>query len=289
MNKYLIRVIIILFGGYAAAASAVDCDIDPDACAEIGKWQISLALGIGVRTNPVLNNDDIPLIVLPQINYNGERLFIQNLDLGFIVFEDDRRQFNILVTPSYDQVFFNRWDARNFVIEDVRLSADTGFVGPAIESKNEQIDTDELRKRRMAGLAGFEYNNTLDGFDLQFQVLQEFTGLHHGQEVRLAVTKNYHIDKHNLALSMGAIWQSGEVLDYYYGLKEGEAGLSDYRYKPGGDTSGVIRFDWGYELTKNWSLRLTTAYRQLASEIRNSPIVDDDKVITVFAGGVYHF
>ena len=106
MNKHLIQAWLLLLGCFSVTAMADDCESSAEGCVEIGKWQVAVAVGVGVRTNPVIDNDDIPLYVIPQISYNGERVFLQNLDLGYILFEDDTRQFNLLLTPSYDQVFF---------------------------------------------------------------------------------------------------------------------------------------------------------------------------------------
>ena len=49
-------------------------------------WQVAVGIGAGVRTNPVMDNSDIPLIIIPQINYQGEHLFIQNLDFIYDFF-----------------------------------------------------------------------------------------------------------------------------------------------------------------------------------------------------------
>src|SRR5690606_39100225 len=95
--------------------------------------------------------------------------------------------------------------------------------------------------------------------------------------------------KHSMMFSAGVNWQSSEVINYYYGLEAGEGGSLEYQYKPAGGISSMVRFDWNYRLSERWSLRLVGAYRHLSSEITHSPIVTDNKVITAFAGGMYHF
>ncbi|MGB3610741.1 MAG: MipA/OmpV family protein [Cellvibrio sp.] len=289
MNRYLIRSLLFVLGCCSLLSSATECEGGAGGCVEVGKWQLAVALGVGVRTNPVINNDDIPLYVIPQLSYNGERFFLQNLDLGYILLEDDSHQLSLLLTPSYDQVFFRRWDVNNFVLSENLLSDPGITFGPSTEAYHKLIDTDQLRKRRMAGLAGFEYNLNVGQFDLQLHLLQEFTGYHDGQEVRMSLARHIAAGKHHWTLSGGAIWQSHDVLDYYYGIRNGEGGTLGYRYRPGSGVSGVARLDWNYRVNDSWSLTFTTAYRQLASGIRRSPIVNDDKVITSFIGGVYHF
>src|SRR4051812_20805632 len=94
--KYTLLICLVTLSSSVMAQSSVS--------SEKSNWQLSLALGAGVRTNPVMNNDNMPLIVIPKISYQGERFFIQNLDIGYSFFEDDDQQINLLLTPSYDQV-----------------------------------------------------------------------------------------------------------------------------------------------------------------------------------------
>src|SRR5690606_4292401 len=115
--RALLTIIPLLLLGFAAGVSAsAECTEAATDCVEVGKWQISVAVGAGVRTNPVLERKDIPLVVLPEVSYTGERFFIQNLDFGFILLENETHRLNIFATPSYDQVFFHRWSPNNFVM-----------------------------------------------------------------------------------------------------------------------------------------------------------------------------
>lgn len=284
------------------AATGYACEPDESDCVEVGKWDISLGLGAGVRTNPVVDGDDIPLVLIPQVNYNGERFFIQNLDVGVILWESETQQFNLLATPSYDQVFFDRWSPSNFFLDSntfistgvTKNGEDEGFA-PEIEGGTEfvspgfrEVRHREWRNRRTAGLAGIEYQFSLDAVHVQFQYLSEFTGLHHGDEARLSVARHWVNGKHHLITSLGAVWQSDDVVNYYYGVTPEEAD-GEGPYTADNTVSGIARLDWNYELTERWDLRLLASYRQLPDEIAASPLINDNKVITVFVGGVYHF
>lgn len=88
------------------------CDLD---CVAVGQWSFNLAMGMGLRSNPVLNQDDTPLLVLPELSYYGKRFFLKNFDLGFTLLETRRHQLNWLLLPSRDQMYFNRWDPLNFI------------------------------------------------------------------------------------------------------------------------------------------------------------------------------
>ena len=253
---------------------------------EKSNWNISFALGAGVRTNPVMDNDNSPLIVIPQISYDGERFFIQNLDIGYSIFEDNDHQLNLLLTPSYDQVFFNDSGVNNFV-DTFEFASSTKSV-PTVELVNHAIDKGHLRKRRMAALGGLEYSQTLGGLDLQLQLLHEITDYYSGNEVRIALSKGISLGKSDVKLTLGVNWQDSTTLNYFYGLTEAEA-FGDVPYNPDSGVTRLLRFDWNYDISDRWSLRFFTSYRHLSQSISLSPLVTSNNVVTAFAGGVYHF
>lgn len=283
------------------AAPAQACAPAREACVEVGKWDISLGVGAGVRSNPLADTADIPLLLVPQVNYSGERFFIQNLDLGFTLWETSSQQLNLLATPSYDQVFFQRWSPANFFIDNGFATAgkqggddnslpliDEGSGNNLLTPEFKDIETRQLRDRHLAGLAGFEYSWNTDLVDVQIQYLSDFTRVHSGEELRLTLSKHWRRGKHQWLASVGANWQSGEVINYYYGVTEAEA---DWRgsYSAEGAISPLLRLEWNYQLNERWDLRLLSSYRALPDEISASPLMNDNKVITVFLGGVYHF
>lgn len=298
----------LLLAGLLSAfwvAPGYACESDEADCVEVGTWDISVGIGAGVRTNPVEDGDDIPLVLIPQVNYNGERFFIQNLDIGMFLWETESQQINLLLTPSYDQVYFDRWNPSNFFTDSNALvstgvdrNGDGNYGGPdvpEIEGGTElvspgfkDVSTRALRNRRTAGFAGIEYQFSLESVDVQLQYLSEFTGLHQGEEARVSLAKHWASGKHHVITSLGAVWQSSEVVNYYYGLTPTEA---DARgpYTADAAVSALVRLDWNYELTERWDLRLLASYRQLPDDISASPLINDNKVITVFVGGVYHF
>jgi outer membrane protein len=249
-------------------------------------WQFSLGLGVGVRTNPVMDNNDIPLLILPQVSYQGDHFFIQNLDFGYSFIQSDTHQFSLLLTPSYDQIFFNEWDISNFIDRSNLANLPTG--GPTVEQTNRAIDKRRLHRRRMAALAGLEYNQNLYDLDLQLQVLQEVTGYYDGSEFRFALSKSINLGKHDVKLTLGANWQNAATANYFYGLTTQES-LGNFSYDAHGGLSGLLRFDWNYQIDDHWGLRFFTSYRHLSHSISDSPLVTNNNVITAFAGGVYHF
>lgn len=104
-------VLLVLLALTLDAAAQSSCR---ENCVEVGDWRVNLGLGLGMRSNPLHGGEDNPLVLLPEVSYYGERFFLKNLEMGFTLFEDDRHQFSALITPGYDQMYFNRWDPFNF-------------------------------------------------------------------------------------------------------------------------------------------------------------------------------
>ena len=56
-----------------AAGEKDDCKARSENCVTIGRWNFSIEIGAGIRTNPLVNGKDIPLVVIPQLSYYGQR------------------------------------------------------------------------------------------------------------------------------------------------------------------------------------------------------------------------
>ena len=278
--------ILLALSGWGAFAAGSDngCDGDNPACVQVGTWQFSLALGLGARSNPVEGGDTIPLLVVPQFSYYGERFFIDNLDLGYTLFEDTRQSFNLITSPGYDRVFFQRSDLQNFFVDSVGIDATLlGINVDFTESRQAggTLESLRARERRVTYLGGFEWSYGFDSAQLQFNYLHELTGEHDGDEARLAIAIPL-VNRHwQLGATLGATWKSDRVVSYYYG----EQGL----YEPGSTVNPFAKVSYSRPLNDQWTLRIFGHYQKLGSDIADSPIVEEDDVLTVFVGGVYSF
>jgi signal transduction histidine kinase len=120
MWKLLIACVLIVTATANASAerasSADDCDADSPDCVVVGKWNVSLALGAGVRSNPLVHGQDLPLVVVPQISYYGKRFYIDNLDVGFTAVDGETNTLSLIATPGYDRIFFYRSDLQNIFV-----------------------------------------------------------------------------------------------------------------------------------------------------------------------------
>ncbi|HMN44975.1 MAG TPA: MipA/OmpV family protein [Povalibacter sp.] len=258
-----------------AAPVPGNCTAPSAECVEVGQLDISVSLGVGSRSNPVMGESDIPLVVIPQVSYYGKRFFLENLDLGVTLYEGRSNTFNLIASPGYDRVFFYRDDLQNFFVSGatgaVSLAAPTDKeLEPAVEF--------EVRSRRTTYLAGpewlFQYGNIVG----QVDALYEVTGRNDGYEVRAAVAAPIIQSEHSLVVSGGLTWKSAEIVHYYYGV--------DGLYEPGSAFSPFLKLGYTRALSDRWSINAFVHYERLGSAIADSPIVSDDGVTTAFVGVV---
>ena len=267
-----------------AATTDDDCKQASGGCVAVGKWNFSVALGAGVRTNPLAGGEDIPLVVSPQFSYYGKRFFIDNLDLGFALAENDANTLALVASPGYDRVFFYHSDLQNIFVgglpqvpgveeAPVRYTRVSRAAPNAIQFP--------ARPRRITYLAGPEWTFKLDRVSGQLDVLHDVTGQDHGTEVRAALGIPLIESRGSLTANMGLTWKSAEIVNYYYGeptIYQADSALDPF-------------FKLGYTvpIAGAWRFSAFAQYERLGRAIADSPIVAEHYVVTAFLGAIYKF
>ena len=274
-------VAVLLLFCAAAAFAEEDCASPSDECVPVGGWSLSVALGAGVRTNPLVHGQDIPLVVVPQFSYYGKRFFIDNLDPGVTLFEGDSNTLSLVASPGYDRVFFYRSDFQNLFI-----GATTGVSGGQGAFVVTHYRTPEAsqplpdRARKVTYLAGPEWTFKHAGISGQFDYLHEITGRNHGDEIRaaLGIPLGSALGG-SWSANFGATWKSAAVVNYYYGYP----GL----YQPGWALNPFAKVGYSRALSSKWTFSAFVHCERLGNAIADSPIVDRRYVTTAFVGATY--
>jgi MipA family protein len=260
----------------AHAAEGDDkCQGPTDDCVAIGRWNFSVALGAGVRTNPLVNGKDIPLVVIPQFSYYGKRFFIDNLDFGFTLAERGANTFNLIATPGYDRVYFYRSDLQNFFI---------GFpdTSPVLESPGTPGTTEVPPPApRITYLAGPEWTFKYGAVSGQLDLLRDATGQNSGDEIRGALGIPLLKSRGTVSANIGFTWKSAATVNYYYRvpiLYSGSAAFDPF-----------IKLGYTLPLSNKWRFNAFAEYEHLGNGIADSPIVAEHSVATVFVGAIYAF
>ncbi len=264
--------------GHSALAQSPCRAPSPD-CVAIGEWDISLNMGYGERSNPILGNADIPLYLLPQISYYGERFFLENLEFGFTLLEGRSNTLNVIAAPGYDRVFFFSNDLQNIFVSGSTLSANAPPEIPLETADDpffELIEEYPIRGRHTTYLVGPEWLFRFGDFIGQLDALREVTGEHDGYEVRAAIAAPIVQSASSLVVSAGLTWKSSKLVRYYYGV--------DDLYEPGAALNPFIKLGFAHPLSERWTFSAFVHHERLDDAISDSPIVIENSVTTVFAG-----
>ena len=285
MDKHLRTALLaaLALGGPAvAAATAPECKRESeDDCVATRHWNFSVALGAGVRKNPLENGRNIPLIVIPQFSYYGRRFFIDNLDLGFTLAESAVSSLSLVASPGYDRVFFYRSDLQNLFVNGF-ATTDAAPVGAYLVTRNTLGAVPyPARARKVTYLAGPEWTVKYRGITGQIDVLHEITGQNAGDEVRAAAGVPLWKGNGSLNLNFGLTWKSSAIVNYYYGEPNGYQGRAAL--------SPFVKLGYTRPLGGKWRLNAFVHHEHLGKSIRDSPIVEGDTVETAFVGAVYEF
>jgi len=239
-----------IYGGSAVAETAVD-----------ENTQLNLSLGVGgaYSSNPY-RGADAEFVPFPLVVYEGERFFFRGTRAGYYLYRKESLSFSLLASYRMDGY----------------ESGDSAFL----QGMSDRDGTLE---------AGLQTTLATPVGSVRASLLSDLLAEHSGHEARLSLSKRFPLDGLSVSPFAAAIWQSGQLTNYYYGVRGVEATASRPAYKV--DSAILLQLGTraNYRLTDAWSLTGQVAVTRLADEISDSPIVEDDFVASGFLGIGYRF
>jgi len=224
-----------------------------------GRPDIFVGAGVVIRSKP-FEGIDSKVYPVPLFGYEGERLYLRGISGGY------------------------------------RLIKAGGFsVGPTVRPRFEGYDASDS-----SALAGMKNRNaTVDGgIDVAWRTdwgllsavtVTDMLGAHDGYEIELSYTARFTRANFDFIPGFALTWRNSNLVDYYYGVKTSEARAGRPAYSPDAALTPLVRLAIQRDLKKRWGLLFATQYEWLASEMRDSPIVDDDGILSVLLGVTYSF
>lgn len=93
-------------------------------------WELGLAAGYGVRTNPLVNSDDIPMYAVLNVAWFGEQFFFDNGDLGLTVHETDKLSVNFIAHVNDERGIFEWLNNSRLGVQFFGSEASSDFSPP---------------------------------------------------------------------------------------------------------------------------------------------------------------
>ena len=143
----------------------------------------------------------------------------------------------------------------------------------------------EGMERRKEGIdAGLDVTwwSPVGGFSMSGLV--DITGEYDGGEVSLAYMMPLELYHLALVPSVGGTWRSAKKVQYYFGVRPDEARSDRPAYDPSGDISGFLALNVEMPVSPRWSLVAGGKAEYFGCDVRNSPLVHEDYVLSAYAG-----
>ena len=258
---------------FLAAPSLAEEEVED---AKESRWRLGAALGYGIRSNPLVQSDDIPIVVDVDIAWFGEHLFFDNGDLGVTFADNNTLTASVVARVNSDRVFFGNTDTRFIEVD---------FSGAPLAQAIDFKPPD----RDYAIELGVEMLSDGDWGAMQLTAFHDISGTHKGYELYADYSFGWRQQRLYVEPSFGLSYKSAELNNYYWGITPAEAGAVTLPYEAGAGLNWHARFMVGYQLNKRWAMSLVAEYERLNDEAAASPIVESDDVLGWFAGVSYRF
>ena len=220
---------------------------------------LSIGLGVAWATSPYKGVDDI-ILPFPDISYQNGNFFIDFGGMGYTVYSQETCAITLLGSWSSspydndDSSFLNGMEDRKYSIE----------AGAAITMET------------MVGNFGIT-------------ALGDVSGHHKGQTVTAQYSIPFGGDTWGVEAVFGLNWQSEKMVDYYYGVRRSEV-RTDRSYYEGKSTfSPSVSLNGAVEIYDNVTLEGGVNVELLGSGITDSPLIDDDYVLSASLSLSYSF
>lgn len=117
----------------------------------------------------------------------------------------------------------------------------------------------------------------------------DLSGNSKGQRVNIGAKRTWKMGEFSLTPRVVATWHDKKYVDYYYGVQADEA--RDWRPAWQGDSSLSAEFGLRsvYQFSSHHSLILDLEATRLATEVKDSPLVDRSTEDRIFLGYLYRF
>lgn len=227
----------------------------------------SWGLGLGVVSSQKAYTDmDSETRVIPFISYENEYIEVlgPNLKYKLPSFElNDSNKFNFNLVGEYD---FSDNDPDETPILNGMEERDGGFwVGAQVEWQNEFVN-------------------------VSLELLTEAAGDSDGSIFNLGFERTWHIgERYMLTPRVVLSRVDKNYVDYYYGVRADEVriGRPFYQGEAGLNTEVGVRGI--YRIDQKQMIMLDLAVTSLATEIKDSPLVDSSTESRVMLGYIYRF
>ena len=220
--------------------------------------EIFVGAGAVVRSKPY-DGVDSKIYPVPLFGYEGKRLYLRGITGGYRLVQIKGLSIGPTVRPRFD---------------GYQASDSSALAG--MKNRNATVDGGvALAWKTSKGLFGLT-------------AVTDLLGAHDGYAIEFSYTAKFTRADFDFIPGFGLTWRNSNLVDYYYGVKNSEAREGTRpAYSPDAALTPLVRLAIQRNIMKRWGLLFAVQYEWLDSEMRDSPIVDDDSILSLVRGLTY--
>ncbi|WP_462158128.1 MipA/OmpV family protein [Pseudoalteromonas sp. GB56] len=258
---------------------------EPLQLAAVDSWQLSVSAGYGKMRSALIDEDDITLVVLPDIRYFGERFYLFNTSVGWTFKETPKYSLSLEGQLNQDGLMFPHKYRGILAAASPPLDInplpdpDTKVSGSSTQEPKFEIEKTALEKNLTYNAAAvWRYYGWLDA---SVSWGKDISAGHDGDEISAHIKKSSNMGDWTVEGLLGVDYKSSKLLNYYYGVSD-DQGRNIYRPSGGFNWRGQLQlaYPWGENKWLVGALR----YEQLSDEIVSSPLIVKDHTVSYFIG-----
>lgn len=296
---------------FQASADEQEPDCFASYCLESGNLDLALALGYGVRTNPLNFTDHRSLVIVPDIAWYGDNWYLDNLEVGYQWYYSGSFAIETFVTLNNTNRDFQDEHGSSFLFDGVdvlgavesTVSGPEAPVGDGSNFDNEtvrdqghdllptdmRLSPEDVRDRDFALDAGVRAHWYTDTSEWTLALFHDVSDVYGGARISAGYRKLWYLGQWKLVSAAELEWRSADLLDYYYGIDSSDVENTLFHYDAGAGLFASVGLTANREITENWQWLLHVSYNLLPDSMTDSPLVEEDYTITTFAGVTYRF
>ncbi|WP_208352031.1 MipA/OmpV family protein [Pseudaestuariivita rosea] len=229
------------------------------ALAQENRTGFSAGVALGFSTDLYIGDENDPAL-LPLLEYRGDRFSVGTRGASFTALSAETSKLDLVARPRFTALDDPDADELDGIDRDLTLDA---------------------------GLQA-TYNFT-DDLMISATLLQEVTGEHDGQEFIGEVENTVRLGPVPVRLGAGISWKSDDLSNYMFGVFSDEVRAGRPRYDLDATTTPFVSVSSGFPLSDRAMLIGGLRADFLGDEISDSPIVDEDQVISGVVGLTFSF
>lgn len=235
------------------------------AAPEESNSQFSIAAGLGHYDSLTLTGSDQQFYLMPRWSWYKGNFYIENLDLGFNLFESTAFSLDLSTKQSLDALMFKGSSIENAFLKGI---SDAKYPLGLPWNGNPE-DKLTIKERSLSYLAGLSLYYRAEALQLSSGLHQDISNVHHGFEWLTEGRYLLEQDQLSAAFSLGARLLSTKYSNYYFGIPK-EQTLRAFEFAPGSSWLSSARLELAYQLRPGQRLLLSIKREWLPQKLMRS-------------------